>query len=209
MYDMKVIRVRIRNALFEELDRRSKGRGVPLDRFAREAIERFLRLHEFRKCRREVVQLAQSRDVHSDQDVFDVLDGSDTPSRGIVERDLLGLYRDGQPDDKRIADLLKLSKSELAKLTGVAKASVRRDIQIPIPVVESLREIANLANLVAEYFSGDANKVSVWFAVANPLLGNVSPRDMIRGGRYHRLLSFVLDAREAERAAAGCPTSED
>ena len=84
MYDMKVIRVRITNALFEELDRRSKGHGVSLDRFAREAIERFLRLHEFRKCRREVVQLAQSRDVQSDQDVFDA---SDTPSRGIPTSD--------------------------------------------------------------------------------------------------------------------------
>jgi hypothetical protein len=32
------------------------------------------------------------------------------------------------------------------------------------------------------------------------MLGNVSPRDMIRIGRYKRLLNFVIEAREAEAA---------
>jgi hypothetical protein len=35
----------------------------------------------------------------------------------------------------------------------------------------------------------------------NPILGNISPRNMIRAGRYKRLINFVLGAREAERAA--------
>jgi hypothetical protein len=35
------------------------------------------------------------------------------------------------------------------------------------------------------------------------MLGNISPRNMIRGGRYKRLLNFVLDDREAENAALG------
>jgi hypothetical protein len=72
---------------------------------------------------------------------------------------------------------------------------------IPIPVAERLREIANVANLVAEFFNGDATKVSLWFELANPMLGNISPRNLIRGGRHRRLLNFVLDAHEAERAA--------
>jgi hypothetical protein len=118
----------------------------------------------------------------------------------IARQDLLGLYREGVPDYKRIADLTHLSKSDLSRLTGVSKASVRFDENIPIPVAERLREIANIANLVAEFFSGDIQKVSLWFELANPVLGNISPRDMIRGGRYKRLLSFVLDAREAENA---------
>jgi hypothetical protein len=33
--------------------------------------------------------------------------------------------------------------------------------------------------------------------------GNISPRNMIRGGRYKRLLNFVLEAREAANAAPG------
>ena len=54
---------------------------------------------------------------------------------------------------------------------------------------------------VAEYFDGDAQKVALWFELRNPQLGNISPRNMIRGDRYKRLLNFVLEAREAEAAA--------
>jgi hypothetical protein len=118
----------------------------------------------------------------------------------IAREDLLHLYRDGHPEYKRIADLAKLSKADLGKISGVAKSSVRFDAHIPEPVAEKLREIANIANLVAEFFSGDAQKVGLWFEIANPMLGNISPRDMIRIGRYKRLLNFVLEAREAEAA---------
>src|SRR5258708_1798708 len=118
----------------------------------------------------------------------------------IASQDLLHLYQDGHLDYKRIADLTKLSKADLSKISQVAKSSVRFDAHIPEPVAARLREIANIANLVAEFFAGDAQKVGLWFEIANPMLGNVSPRDMIRIGRYKRLLNFVIDAREAEAA---------
>ena len=119
----------------------------------------------------------------------------------IAREDLLQLYKqDGRPDYKRIADLVKLSKTDLSKISQVAKSSVRFDANIPEPVAARLREIANIANLVAEFFTGDVQKVGLWFEVANPMLGNISPRDMIRIGRYKRLLNFVLEAREAEAA---------
>jgi len=128
---------------------------------------------------------------------------SSTPSlvNHIAREDLLHLFPDGHPHYKRIADLAKLSKADLGKISGVAKSSVRYDVHIPGPVAERLREIANIANLVAEFFAGDAQKVGLWFEIANPMLGNVSPRDMIRIGRYKRLLNFVLEAREAEAAS--------
>src|SRR5882762_11419340 len=118
----------------------------------------------------------------------------------IARRDLLGFYREGIPDYKRIAELVQLSKADLSKLSGVAKSSVRFDANIPVPVAERLREIANIANLVAEFFNGDAQKVGLWFELTNPILGNISPRNIIRAGRYKRLLNFVVDAREAEAA---------
>jgi len=120
----------------------------------------------------------------------------------IAHEDVLGLYRQGKPDYKRIADLVQLSKADLSKLAGIAKSSVRFDANIPVPVAERLRELANIANLVAEFFEGDVQKVGLWFELPNPMLGNLSPRSMIRAGRYKRLVNFVLDAREAERAAS-------
>jgi hypothetical protein len=135
-----------------------------------------------------------------------------TPTNAItghIANDVLGFYRHGSPDYKRVADLIKLSKEDLSKIARVAKVSVRFDHAIPAAVAERLREIANIANLVAEYFSGDERKVGLWFELSNPLLGNVSPRMMIRGNRYKRLLNFVLDARDAERPATRPVTRKD
>lgn len=115
----------------------------------------------------------------------------------IALSDPLHLYSEGRLDYKRTADLIKLSKADLGKLAGVSKASVRFDTHIPEPVAARLRELANIANLVAEFFAGEPVKVALWFELANPMLGNVSPRTMIRLGRYRRLLSFVMQAREA------------
>jgi len=117
-----------------------------------------------------------------------------------IANDVLHLYKDGRPYYKRIAELTKLSKADLGKISHVAKSSVRFDAHIPEPVAERLREIANIANLVAEFLAGDAQKVGLWFEIANPMLGNISPRDMIRIGRCKRLLNFVIDARAAEAA---------
>jgi hypothetical protein len=123
------------------------------------------------------------------------------PVTGHIANDILGLYHEGEPDYRRVADLAKLSKEDLGKIAKVAKSSVRFDDSIPAAVAERLREIANIANLVAEFFDGDVRKVGLWFELPNPHLGNVSPRNMIRGNRYKRLLNFVLDAREAEQTA--------
>jgi hypothetical protein len=77
---------------------------------------------------------------------------------------------------------------------------VRFDAHIPEPVAEKLRETANTANLVAEFFSGDAQKVALWFETDNPMLGNVSPSNMIRIGKQKQLLAFVVSAREENSA---------
>jgi hypothetical protein len=119
----------------------------------------------------------------------------------VFKEDLLGLFPRGQIDYKKIAEIAHLSKEDLGKLGKVAKSTVRFDGKIPPAVADRLKEIANIANLVAEYFNGDAHKVSLWFTLPNPLLGKVSPRDMLRISRYDRLLNFVIEARNAERAA--------
>lgn len=123
------------------------------------------------------------------------------PITGHIADDVLGLYRQGQLDYRRTADLVKLSKDDLSKIAKVARSSVRFDEAIPTAVAERLREVANIANFVALYFGGDSQKVCLWFELPNPMLGNVSPRSMIRMNRNKRLLSFVLEARESEGGA--------
>jgi hypothetical protein len=117
-----------------------------------------------------------------------------------IAPDVLNLFREGRPDYRRIAELTKLSKTDLGKISQVAKSSVRFDVHIPEPVAERLREIANIANLVAAFFAGDVQKTSLWFEIANPMLGNISPSNMIRMSKQKRLLSFVVSAREENSA---------
>lgn len=45
---------------------------------------------------------------------------------------------------------------------------------------------------------GDTDKTIVWFKAKNPLLGDVSPRDMIRLGRYARLRRFIISAMTSQ-----------
>lgn len=90
-------------------------------------------------------------------------------------------------------------------MSVVSNGSVRLDAPIPDAVTTRVHEIACIASLVAEYFNGDANKVALWFDLANPMLGNISPRNLIRAGRQQAVLNFVMEAREGERATQSLP----
>jgi hypothetical protein len=101
-----------------------------------------------------------------------------------------------------VSNFLELNKKELSKVGGVSVQSVRFDNKIPNDLKERLEQIANICNLVAEFFDGDAEKTALWFRTQNPVLGDLSPRDMIRFGRYKRLQKFVLSAREENTESA-------
>ena len=108
----------------------------------------------------------------------------------------------GTLDYSEVTQFLDFDKGELSKLGGVSRKTVRLDDRIPKELKERLEQIANICNLVAEFFDGDAVKTALWFRTLNPMLGDLSPRDMIRYGRYKRLQKFILEAREENAASA-------
>lgn len=118
----------------------------------------------------------------------------------IPERDVLGfgLGQDFQP--QRVAGWLDLGRTDVSRLADVSPKSVRYDEAIPKAVRERLEQIAITCNLVAEAFGGDADKTALWFRAKNPLLGDISPRDMVRLGRFDRLRKFIVSAM-SERTA--------
>lgn len=119
----------------------------------------------------------------------------------VYSRDLLGLTENSEFDYAKVASFLEFGKDEISKLSGVSKKSVRFDRKIPKEVKERLDEIGNICLLVAEHFEGDAKKTALWFKAPNPMLGNVRPRDMLRLGRYKKLMQFIIDATsESERS---------
>jgi hypothetical protein len=108
----------------------------------------------------------------------------------------------GSLDYSGVSKFLDFDKDELSKLAGVSRKTVRLDNRIPRELKERLEQIASICNLVAEFFEGDAVKTALWFRTPNPMLGDMSPRDMIRYGRYKRLQKFILEAREENAAGA-------
>lgn len=112
----------------------------------------------------------------------------------VLERNHLNLIENAQPSYKAVADFLNLDKDELSKATGIPKNSIRQD-KMPRELEERLFEIVSLCEEVATFFKGDVEKTVQWFKLPNPMLGNISPRDMIRFGRYKKLMRFVQEAK--------------
>ncbi|MFA7441424.1 MAG: hypothetical protein WCZ66_10720 [Sphingomonadaceae bacterium] len=111
-----------------------------------------------------------------------------------VPNDYLQFGRGFSFDPKRVPTVLGLNKEDVSRLASVSVKSVRYDDAIPGQVRDRLEEIANTINMVAEVFDGDIEKTVAWFRARNPILGDVSPRDMIRLGRYERLRKYIINA---------------
>src|SRR5262249_23153749 len=114
--------------------------------------------------------------------------------------DPLNFRTDDALDYKAVSTFLDLSPSDLSKIGGVQKKSVRFDSRIPDDLKTRLDEIANICSLVAIYFQGDAYKTALWFNTQNPMLGDVTPRDMIRLGRFKRLFKFISESLQLNEA---------
>jgi len=111
-----------------------------------------------------------------------------------VPEDLLHFGHGNSFDAKRVPSLLGLKKEDVSRLASVSVKSVRYDNAIPEQVRDRLEEIASTINMVAKAFDGNPEKTTAWFRARNPMLGDVSPRDMIRLGRYERLRKFIINA---------------
>jgi predicted nucleotidyltransferase len=120
--------------------------------------------------------------------------------RTVPEKDYLGFWAGHLLRAEKVVDFLEFKKIDVAQIAGVSLASVRFDQKIPKQVRDHLMVVGALCELVAQHFRGDVVKTTLWFKTANPLLGNVSPREMIRLGRYDKLRRFVMEALEENAA---------
>lgn len=116
------------------------------------------------------------------------------PLFATASDDLLNFGRGEQFDPKKVVDWMKFDRKAVSIMSSVSPHSVRYDEDIPRAVKERLEDVANLANMVAGIFDGDVDKTLLWFKTANPMLGNISPRDMVRMGRDDRLRKFIVGA---------------
>jgi hypothetical protein len=120
-----------------------------------------------------------------------------------VPPDLIGFGLGSSFNAKSVQSFLSLKEEEVSRIADMAPKSVRFDDAMPVSVRERLQEIANTINLVARFFGGDADKTGTWFKTRNPLLGDISPRDMIRLGRFERLRKFIWLAMSDQMSLRG------
>lgn len=111
----------------------------------------------------------------------------------VVGDDVLNLFEHGNPRAEKVIDLLKYKKADVAAATDIPVSSIRYDTRMPEELRARMVEWAIVINLVAAFFE-DETKTILWLQTRNPLLGGMSPRDMIRAGRFKKLEKFVQTA---------------
>jgi len=99
----------------------------------------------------------------------------------------------GRVQFEEVRKLLDLSKSDFARAARASQKQMADVLKIPKEIEERVRVWALVLEEVARFFDGDAKKTALWFNIPNPLLGEVSPRDMILYGRARKLLQIVRD----------------
>jgi len=115
--------------------------------------------------------------------------------RTVPDKDYFHLLNKGLPNGEKLVDLLRYKKKDVSEAANIPLSSVRYDQKkMPEELRERFIEWATAINLVAGFFKGDQEKTILWFFMQNPLLGGISPRDMIRVGRFKKLLNFIQTA---------------
>lgn len=105
-----------------------------------------------------------------------------------------------EDDYQKIIDSLGFKKKDVAIAAKVPEQSVRYDEKMPQELKDRIVEWVTLLQLVAQHFK-DERKTLLWIKIPNHLLGGIAPRDMIRFGRYKKLLKFVVNALEESRVS--------
>jgi hypothetical protein len=118
--------------------------------------------------------------------------------RNVPQKDILHLFEGDRPNAKKVVELLKYKKEDVSVASNVPMASIRYDLKMPEELLERMREWATVLNLVGNFFN-DESKTMLWFQMPNPLLGNMTPREMIRVGRFHKLLKFIQTALDENK----------
>ena len=116
----------------------------------------------------------------------------------LPKEDRFHLFRGHEPNYEKVVKILDFSKKDIAKASKVPESSVRYDEKMPKELEERMLEWAFAIHLVTHHF-GDVDKSMLWFRAPNPLLGGIPPRDMIRIGRFKKLLRFIHTAIEENR----------
>ena len=119
--------------------------------------------------------------------------------KNVPKNYYMPFYNGKKTDPRKVVDFFSFSNNDVAKIADISKNSVRfTGVRIPRSIIDRFKEIANICEIVADNFHGDVEKTSLWLRIDNPMLGGISPRDMIRFGRYNKLKKFIFNAMDGD-----------
>lgn len=104
----------------------------------------------------------------------------------------------GEVEAEKVVKFLKYKKEDVAVASDTPVSSIRYDEKMTADLKQRMVEWATAINAVASYFN-DLDRTILWFQVSNPLLGDISPRDMIRLGRFKKLQKFIQTALDENK----------
>jgi len=71
---------------------------------------------------------------------------------------------------------------------------------IPVDIIlKRIEDSEECKKLVLEFFNGNKKKTKFWFDTPNPLLGKVSPNQMINSRRVYKLLKWIKTQLEENK----------
>lgn len=122
----------------------------------------------------------------------------------VPQKDYFGFFDNGKLNSKKVVEFFDYQKKEVSQATGIPEDSIRYDKRMPQKLHENLMAWASAVTLVANFLE-DPQKTVLWFQIPNPLLGNISPKEMIRFGRYKKLLNFIQNSIDENRKQVNKP----
>lgn len=114
-------------------------------------------------------------------------------------KDYFNLFNGDKVDSQAVNKILKFKKVDVAKATKISKSSVRYDDRMPQDLEERIIEWALIINKVYEFFQ-DEDKVKLWIKTPHPLFSYITPRDLIKFGKARKLIKFIDEAMESNKA---------
>jgi hypothetical protein len=116
----------------------------------------------------------------------------------VPQGDLFGIKPKGDFNYQQAAKFLGMNKRAVAKAAGISETSVRYDSRMPTDLKEFFLEIISVVSIVSTQFNQEKEKTRLWFSMPNPLLGGVTPLQMILLGKHKKLMKFIQRAISGE-----------
>ncbi len=99
--------------------------------------------------------------------------------------------------EERLKDYVERAKAAVTRAQeelGIAKKNIKEFRESKALLAEEGPRLVSCREKVEKFFGGDMEKTRLWFKTPNPLLGDVSPDDMISLHKTAKLLAFIEEA---------------